>query len=201
MPAPQKHPDLHGNVPEHCRVAVVLVDVLNALRFEGSEHFVPRALEVARRIARLKKRAHEAGVPVVYVNDNAGRWRSDVSQVVEDCLRDDAPGREASRLLLPDDRDYLVMKPKHSGFYSTTLDTLLVYLQAQRLVIAGFTVERCVLFTANDAFLRDYELFVPADCTAAIDDRDSAAALRILERVLGARTGPSTELDFERLRA
>jgi nicotinamidase-related amidase len=72
MPVPQKHPDLHGNVPDHCHVAVVLVDVLNALRFEGSEAFVPRALEVARRIAALKKRALEARVPVVYVNDNAG---------------------------------------------------------------------------------------------------------------------------------
>lgn len=201
MPAPQKHPDLHGNVPDQCSVALVLVDVLNALRFEGSESFAPRALDVARRIAKLKARAHDAGVPVVYVNDNAGRWRSDVSQVLEDCLREDAPGRESSRLLLPDARDYLVMKPKHSGFYSTALDTLLVYLQAKRLVIAGFTVERCVLFTANDAFLRDYELFVPADCTAAIDENDGPAALRILERVLGAQTMPSAELDFERLRA
>ncbi len=201
MPAPEKHPDLHGNVPEHCRVAVVLVDVLNALRFEGSEEFVPRALAVAERVARLKQRAAEAGVPVVYVNDNAGRWQSDVSRVVEDCLAEDAPGREVSRLLLPGERDFFVMKPKHSGFYSTTLDTLLVYLQARRLVIAGFTVERCVLFTANDAFLRDYELYVPKDCTAAIDDRDSDAALRILERVLGARTQVSEELDFERLKA
>lgn len=201
MPAPEKHPDLHGNVPEHCRVAVVLVDVLNALRFEGSERFVPRALAVAERIARLKKRAVEAKVPVVYVNDNAGRWRSDLSRVLEDCLHEDAPGRDASRLLLPEKRDYFVMKPKHSGFYSTALDTLLVYLQARRLVIAGFTVERCVLFTANDAFLRDYELYVPRDCTAAIDDGDSDAALRILERVLGAQTQASDELDFERLKA
>jgi nicotinamidase-related amidase len=200
MPVPQKHPDLHGNVPDHCHVALVLVDVLNALRFEGSDAFVPRALEVARRIAALKQRAREARVPVVYVNDNAGRWRSDVSQVVEDCLREDAPGREASRLLLPEELDYFVMKPKHSGFYSTTLDTLLVYLHARRLVIAGFTIERCVLFTANDAFLRDYELFVPRDCTAAIEDRDSEPALRILEKVLGAKTAPSDELDLARLK-
>lgn len=201
MPAPEKHPDLHGNVPEHCRVAIVLVDVLNALRFEGSEKFVPRALAVAERVARLKKRAAEANVPVVYVNDNAGRWRSDASQVIEDCLREDAPGRDASRLVLPEKRDYLVMKPKHSGFYSTTLDTLLVYLQARRLVIAGFSVERCVLFTANDAFLRDYELYVPRDCTAAIDDDDSEAAFRILERVLRAQTQASDELDFAALKA
>jgi nicotinamidase-related amidase len=135
------------------------------------------------------------------VNDNAGRWRSDVGAVVQDCLSDDAPGREVTRLLLPGELDYVVMKPKHSGFYSTTLDTLLVYLQTRRLIIAGFSVERCVLFTANDAFLRDYELYVPRDCTAAIDDGDRDAALRILERVLGADTRLSEQLDLVELTA
>lgn len=201
MPAPGKHPSLHGNVPDDCPVVLLLVDVLNALRFEGSESFVPRALEVARRIVELKQRAEDARIPVVYVNDNAGRWRSDVAAIVQDCLSEDAPGREVARLLLPTPRDYFVMKPKHSGFYSTTLDTLLVYLNARRLIVTGFSVERCVLFTANDAFLRDYELCVPRDCTAAIDDGDHEAALRILERVLGADTTPSERLDLLRLMA
>jgi nicotinamidase-related amidase len=201
VPAPGKHPSLHGNVPDDCPAALLLVDVLNALRFEGSEKFVPRALEVARRIAALKKRAYDARVPVVYVNDNAGRWRSDVAAVVQDCLSEDAPGREVTRLLLPGELDSFVMKPTHSGFYSTTLDTLLVYLQTRRLIITGFSVERCVLFTANDAFLRDYELYVPRDCTAAIDDGDRDAALRILQRVLGADTTPSEQLELARLTA
>ncbi|HEX5100555.1 MAG TPA: isochorismatase family cysteine hydrolase [Polyangiaceae bacterium] len=200
MPDPAKHPDLHGNVPDDCPVVLLLVDVLNALRFEGSDAFLPRALTVARRISALRARARRARVPVIYVNDNAGRWRSDLQQIVADCTRHDAPGRELSELLVPGPEDYVVLKPKHSGFYSTTLDTILTYSKARRLVITGLTTERCVLFTANDAFLRDYELFVPSDCTAAIDDADSAAALRILERVLDADTTPSEALDFERLR-
>jgi nicotinamidase-related amidase len=201
MPDPEKHPDLHGNVPDDCRAALLIVDVLNALRFENSDAFVPRATAVGRSIATLKQRASGAGVPAIYVNDNAGRWRSDVTEVVAECTRVDAPGRELSRLLLPDRDDYVVLKPKHSGFYATTLDTLLTYLGARRLVITGLSVERCLLFTANDAFLRDYELFVPRDCTAAIDEGDAAAAFRILERVLGADTSPSDSLDIARLLA
>jgi nicotinamidase-related amidase len=96
-------------------------------------------------------------------------------------------------LLAPLADDYVVLKPKHAGFYSTTLDTLLTYLRCRRMILTGLTIERCLLFTASDAFLRDYELFVPRDCTAAIDERDEAAALRILERVLGANATPSTE--------
>jgi nicotinamidase-related amidase len=200
MPHPSKHPDLHGNVPDDCAVALVLIDVLNALDFEGSERFAERALEVSRRLVTLRKRANEAGVPVVYVNDNAGRWRSDLDGVIRNATRDDAPGADSSRLLLPEPDDYVILKPKHSGFYSTPLDTLLTYLRTERLILTGFSAERCVLFTANDAFLRDYELFVPSDCVAAVDDRDTAAALRILERVLDADTKGSHELDLEALK-
>ena len=199
MPDPTRHPDLHGNAPDDCPVALLVVDVLNALRFEGSEAFVPQAVTVGHRIAALKKRAKSAHVPVIYVNDNAGRWRSDVKEVLNDCTRPDAPGRELTGLLLPEPDDYVVLKPKHSGFFATPLDTLLTYLRTRRLVITGLTVERCLLFTANDAFLRDYELFVPRDCAAAIDAEDCAAALRILERVLDADTSPSAGLDWGRL--
>ncbi len=199
MPDPDKHPDLHGNVPDRCPVALLLVDVLNALRFEGSEAFVPRAVEAGRRIAALKRSARAAGIPVLYVNDNAGRWRCDLQQVIADSQKEDAPGRALARLFVPEPSDYVVLKPKHSGFYSTTLDTLLTYLRTRRLIITGLTVERCLLFTANDGFLRDYELFVPRDCTTAIDEDDAKAAFRILERVLGANTAPSAELDLHRL--
>ena len=67
---PAKHPDLHGNVPDDCPVVLLVVDVLNALRFEGSEAFVPRAVAVGERIAALKNRARALQIPTVYVNDN-----------------------------------------------------------------------------------------------------------------------------------
>lgn len=199
MALPDRNPDLHGNVPDTCNAALLVVDVLNPLDFEGSGAFVPKAMAVAKRIAALKTEAIERRVPVIYVNDNAGRWRSNVGALIAECARADAPGHELVSLLAPTPRDYVVLKPKHSGFYSTPLDTLLAYLRARRLVLTGLTTERCLLFTANDAFLRDYELHVPSDCTAAIDEEDRAAALRLLERVLGADTTPSTGLRWDAL--
>jgi nicotinamidase-related amidase len=200
MPQPDRNPDLHGNVPDGCDVALLVIDVLNALDFPGSKPFVPKALKAVENIAALKTRAAALGIPTVYVNDNAGKWRSDLPALLAACTREDAPGRQLGRLLAPAPSDYVVLKPKHSGFYSTTLDTVLTYLRCQRVILTGLTVERCVLFTANDAFLRDYALFVPRDCTAAIDESDGAAAFRILERVLDADTTVSTSLDLERLR-
>lgn len=200
MARPEKHPDLHGNAPDESAVALILIDVLNALDFPGSESFLPRAVAVGQRIRELKQRAKRSGVPTIYVNDNSGRWRSDMPSVVRNAGRGDSVGKPLVDLLRPEPDDYLVAKPKHSGFYATPLDTLLTYLRAQRLVLAGLTVERCVLFTANDAFLRDYELFVPRDCTAAIDVEDETPALRIIERVLRANTAPAVDLDFEALK-
>lgn len=200
MPKPAKHPDLHGNVPDDCLVALLVIDVLNALDFPGGSALLPRALEAARHLAKLQARARQAQVPVVYVNDNVGPWRSDLDGVIAHATHGAALGKPLANLLLPEPNDYVVLKPKHSGFYATPLDTLLTYLKTERLILTGLTAERCVLFSANDAFLRDYELFVPQDCTAAADDENYRAALRILEHVLGANTTPSDKLDLEALK-
>jgi nicotinamidase-related amidase len=192
----KKNNDLHGNAPDESEVALVLIDVINDLEFEGGEELFRWALPAAQSIARLKNRAHEAGVPVIYVNDNFGRWRSDFKRIVTHCLRDDVRGRPIAKLLAPDEDDYFVLKPKHSDFFSTTLELLLEYLGARRLVLTGFAGNNCVLFTANDAYMRDYDLLIPADCTASIDPAENDYALRQMQEVLKADTRPSGEIEF-----
>jgi nicotinamidase-related amidase len=122
---------------------------------------------MAHRIAALKSRARQEGVPVLYVNDNFGRWRSDFSAQVDHCLKDGVRGQPIVELLRPDEDDYFVLKPKHSGFFSTTLDTLLEYLEVRAVVLTGIAANICVLFTANDAYMRDLHLAVPSDCMAS----------------------------------
>src|ERR1700738_3271819 len=122
---PAKNEDLHGNAPDKCAVALLLIDVVNDLDFPEGDQLLRHALPAARCIAGLKARARREGVPVVYVNDNFGRWRSDFRAQVEHCLRDGVRGQPVVELLWPDQDDYFVLKPKHSGFFSTALDTLL----------------------------------------------------------------------------
>jgi nicotinamidase-related amidase len=156
---------------------------------------------MSRRLARLKRRARAAGVPAIYVNDNFGRWRSDWRQLVEHCLRDGVRGKPIVERLLPEPDDYFVLKPKNSAFFATTLDTLLRYLQAQTLILTGLAGNICVLFTANDAYMRDFHIYVPGDCTASNTVRDNNQALALMEQVLDVCTCPSSELDLEALRA
>jgi nicotinamidase-related amidase len=196
---PAKNPDLHGNVPESAAVALLLVDVINDLAFEGSEPLVRQAPAMAERIAALKTRAKAAKIPVVYINDNFGRWQSDFRRLVEHCLNDGVPGEPLVRRLLPDDDDYFVLKPKHSAFFETTLDTLLAYLGAKTLILTGIAGNICILFSANDAYMRDYNLVVPSDCVISNTREDNDYALQQIQKVLKADLTTSTELDLERL--
>jgi len=200
MASRAKNPDLHGNVPDTSSVVLLIVDMINDLEFPGGDQLAVHVMPVAERIRALRQRAKGMGVPAIYVNDNFGRWQSDLRAVLTHCLEDDVRGRPIVEQLVPDDDDYFVLKPKHSGFYSTTLETLLSYLKATTLIITGIAGNSCVLFTANDAFMRDYHLLVPSDCVASIDPADNAYALRQMREVLGADTTPSTDLDLGSLR-
>jgi nicotinamidase-related amidase len=192
--------DLHGNAPDKCAVALLLVDVVNDLEFPGNQEIVKTAPPMARRLKRLKDKARREGIPIIYVNDNFGKWRSDFRQQVDHCLRDDVRGKPLVEILKPELDDYFVLKPKHSGFFSSTLDILLRYLNARTLIIAGIAGDRCVLFTANDAFLRDYQIFVPADCVVSNDKRQNRDALQLMKRVLRADIRLSTKLPLRALK-
>ncbi len=197
---PAKNEDLHGNVPDKAAVALLLIDVINDLEFNGGPKLLRYALPMAERLAALKRRFKEARLPVIYVNDNFGKWQSDFNKLLEHCLQDDICGKPVAERLRPDDDDYFVLKPKHSGFFSTTLDTLLDYLQVKTLVLTGLTGDICVLFTANDAYMRDFHLIVPADCVASQDEEENQHALDHMRRVLKADIRPSTEIDLDELR-
>jgi nicotinamidase-related amidase len=181
------------------RTALLLVDVINDMEFEGSESLVRCAEPMAKRLHGLKQRCRDAGIPTVYINDNFGKWRSDFRSLVDHCINDPVPGREVARLLKPDTDDYFVLKPKNSAFFGTTLDTLLISLNTDTVILTGIAGDNCVLFSANDAYLRDYKLFIPADCIASNSKEENDAALRLMEKVVKADVRPSTELDLSEL--
>jgi nicotinamidase-related amidase len=196
---PTKNYDLHGNVPDQCSVALVLIDVINDMEFDSGEALLENALPAARKLSQLRLRARDAGVPVIYVNDNFGKWRSDFRQQLGHVLEDHVRGEPIAKLLRPDEEDYFVLKAKLSGFYHTQLDLLIDYLQVRTVVLAGFATDMCVLFTASDAYLRDLEIIVPPDCSAAASKEHHETALEHMSRVLHAKTPQSGEIDFTAL--
>jgi nicotinamidase-related amidase len=177
--------------------ALLVLDMVSEFRFPDAARVLRGARRPARTIARLKARARAASVPVIYVNDTAGKWESDPRAFVQRCLASDAQGRDVVGLVKPDlERDYFMFKPKHSAFFGTPLEPLLERLGVRRLVLTGMTSHQCVLFTAMDAHVREYELIVPADCVAAGSREETRHALFIAARALRARTTASTRLRF-----
>ena len=197
MVNPVNNQDLHGNVPDDSSVVLILIDLINDFEFDDADPMFTNTLAIAQPIAKLKKTAKAAGIPVIYVNDNFGKWQSDFRKLVDHCLQDNVKGRPIAQLLRPDERDYFVLKPKHSAFYSTSLDLLLRYLKANTLILTGIAGNICVLFTASDAYMRDFNLLVPQDCIASETDADNQHALRYMAKVLKADTRPSTDIDFK----
>ena len=176
--------------------ALILIDVINDMAFPGSASLIVQAEPMAGRLARLKRRASRAGVPVIYVNDNFGRWRSDFRHIVAHCTAAASPGRRVSQRLKPFARDYFVLKPKHSGFFDTTLDTLLETLRIRRVILTGIAGNICVLFTANDAYMREYKIFAPADCIVSNTAADNDHTLRQIKTVLKGDVAVSARLRF-----
>ncbi|WP_234736570.1 cysteine hydrolase family protein [Tellurirhabdus bombi] len=195
----QQSDDLHGSAPDACPVALLIIDMINDLEFPEGPEFLDPTLDAARKIAVLKERAKALKIPVIYVNDNFGRWRSDFKEVIKQSFRDEARGQVLSKYIHLEKDDYFMIKPKHSAFYETTLDTLLKYLKVERLILTGISADVCVLFSANDAYMRDFGLYVPADCVAAGTTAHTQASLDYMERVLGADVTPSEQLDLQEL--
>ena len=179
-----------------CHSALLIIDMINDLEFPGGAALFPQARMASQPIRALSEAARRSGVPIVYVNDNYGQWHSERSLIVEHCARDGARGRELVELLKPDDDDYFVIKPQFSGFYSTNLPALLPRLGARRVILTGMAADICVLFTAADAHMREYELWVPGDCVASADPQRTRWALEIMKDSMNAEIRSTEDLPF-----
>jgi nicotinamidase-related amidase len=179
---------------------LLVIDVVNPFEFDGADALYAHALPAARRIAALTARARDAGIPTIYVNDNFDCWHLGFRELITDVRGRSACGRAIADVLAPEpSRDHYVLKPMHSGFFATGLEVLIQRLGLHTLILTGVAADICVLFTANDAYMRGYRVVVPADCVAAEHAEDCARALRQMSRLLKADVRPSAELDLDAL--
>lgn len=179
---------------DHTQTCLLIIDMINEFTFDGAEQLFPAIEQAAQTIAILKQRVKAARLPVLYVNDNFGKWRSDFRTLVDRCLESDCRGKRIAEALRPEEDDYFVLKPKHSGFFATPLELLLRHLKVQRVILTGVAGNNCVLFTAADAYMRNFDIVVPEDCTVSIEPDANRSALEHMRETLKAATAPSTTI-------
>ncbi|OKK16004.1 isochorismatase [Streptomyces sp. CB00455] len=164
--------------------AVIVIDMLNTYEHEDADALVPAVREMLPAVQKLLERARSASVPVIYVNDNFGQWRSHHGELVEAALAGRHP--ELVEPITPDEDSLFIVKARHSIFFETPLAYLLGQLGAQRLVMCGQVTEQCVLYSALDAHIRHFDVTVPREALAHIDVELARAALRMMETNMSA---------------
>ena len=177
--------------------ALWIIDMVSTWEFPGAEKLLRAAVRIAPRVARLKARHVDLGLPVVYVNDNHGRWQSDFPAQVAASLEAGAQAAAITEALMPTATDYFVLKPHWSAFYQTPAELLQARLQAERIVLAGVASDQCILSTALDAHMRGLKVWIPRDCVAAQSSGRHIAMLRYFHGVLGVDTREGESLPLE----
>lgn len=171
------------------KTALVLIDMINAYDYEDAERLVPSVKRALPAVVYLLAQARERDLPVIYVNENFGKWRSHHGEILDAALA----GRHADLVepVRPDATSYFIVKARHSVFYETPLAYLLGTLDVSHLVLCGQVTEQCVLYSALDAHIRHLKVTVARDAVAHIHQNLADAALRMMEENMNARILPA----------
>jgi nicotinamidase-related amidase len=170
------------------RYALLIIDIINPFTFTHGPILASKTLQIVGPIKQLKEYFNEKKWPVIFINDHYNLWQANLEKIIELCQTEKS--EPILKQLLPGDNDYFLIKPKHSAFYGTALNTLLHQLKVNTLILTGIAGNICVLFTANDAYMREYKIIAPANCIASVDDRDNQYALTMMKNVLKASIKP-----------
>jgi nicotinamidase-related amidase len=158
--------------------ALLLVDMINPFSYPGGTASLRAAKNIARTVHGIAQRFRRRGAPCIYVNDNFGQWQSDFRALLDMVSR--TRGAPVLEWVMPAEGDLFVLKPKHSAFYQTPLPSLLESLGVESLVLCGMETDSCVMATAMDAHMREYDVRVPSDGTASSSAARQRAALMLM---------------------
>jgi nicotinamidase-related amidase len=160
--------------------ALIVIDMLNPYDHEDADRLADNVEVKLEHIVALRDAAAERDdVLLVYVNDNQDAWDAVPDTLVQKAL--DGERRDLIEPIVPEPPVPFLSKGRHSIFYETALSHLLQIKDVRQVVLAGQVTEQCVLYSALDAYLRGYQVVVPHDAVAHIEDDLAKAALKMME--------------------
>ncbi|WP_042353319.1 isochorismatase family cysteine hydrolase [Bacillus massiliigorillae] len=175
--------------------ALLIIDMINDFQFEHGDQLLQHTYEILQPLLQLKQKAKAANIPTIYINDHYNLWQANFKKITDQCRNRD--NKEIIDQIEPTDEDFFLIKPKHSAFFGTSLNTLLAHLKVKELILTGIAGNICVLFTANDAYMREFTLYCPQNCIASADIQDNKYAITMMKNVLKAdiRNSEMIQLD------
>src|SRR5579872_6044456 len=147
------------------RDALLVVDVFDEFEHEDGERLRASVCERLPALVEALESARGRGIPVVYVNDQHGRWDGDAPELVRTAI-EKTPELEP---LAPRPREPFVLKPRYSAFDHTPLVLLLRELDVERVLLVGATTEGCVVQSGIDARELGFKVTILAGACATIE--------------------------------
>jgi nicotinamidase-related amidase len=175
--------------------ALLLVDVLQAFDHEDGPRLLASFQARARGLVEAVASARATDLPIIYANDDGGRWDGDGSGVIKRALA--GPAGDTIARIRPKPGDYRILKPRYSAFVGTPLQLLLGELETSRILLCGTATEMCVAQTAISARELGFKVTVLAAACACVDEGDERLVLDYLERIVGCRIAGSAVVGEE----
>jgi nicotinamidase-related amidase len=166
------------------KYALLVIDILNDFNFKHGKTLATHTQKIVEPLLKLTNYSREKDIPVIYINDHYGLWQANLDKIYNHCQNE--VSNSIIKPLCPNEKDYFLIKPKHSAFFGTALHMLLHEIGVNTLIITGVAGNICVLFTANDAYMRNFNLIIPEDCVASVSNEDNLYALKMMKNVLSA---------------
>ena len=171
--------------------AVLFIDIINPFNFDGGHKLIKHTKDILPNLIHLKQFAKKNKLPIIYINDHYGLWQADFKKIIEHCKNGNS--KEIIDALKPDEQDYFLIKPMHSAFFQTPLQSLLTELKCIHLLIAGIAGDICILFTAKDAYMYQFKMHIPSNCMASENKDGNDYALYLMSSVMKANINPFKE--------
>lgn len=179
--------NLHKVKKEDC--AIIIIDMQNDFIAEGAPIECPGGRDLIPNILKIKDWARKNDIPTFYTQEMHRFQKVDYGLELErsepqHCL-EGTEGVEIIKELKPDEKDYVIIKRRYSGYYLTDLEILMRSFKRKALIIAGAATNVCVYATALDAMQRDVHAIVLSDCVAGTSIELHEAFLKNIDYVIG----------------
>ena len=146
------------------RTALLIIDIFNDFQFVKGDELKDETEKMIPSILLLKKFAKANRFPIIYINDNPFQDSLSIPTFLQKMTT--KSNFQMIEQLKPNIQDIFLFKKKFSAFFQTELETYLAQLKIEQLILTGIAGHICVLFTANDAYMRGFQLVTPIDAYA-----------------------------------
>jgi nicotinamidase-related amidase len=171
--------------------ATIVIDMLNPYDHDDADLLAEQAESRIEPLKRLIDATGDSDAELIYVNDNYDDFTATSKDIGDNAMKGKRP--DLVEPILPPKGALFVQKVRHSAFYSSALDHLLRIKEVETVILAGQVTEQCILYSALDAYVRGFELRVARDAVVPIDLELGDAALRMMERNMGAEIVAAAE--------